>query len=685
MLERDKAYKKASHSGLDSDWVRYRQLRNQATSKLRKDKQTWQQDKIAAYEDGCNTGKLWKRILGWLNWTSTSSPTKLISDGKLVTSPSGIAEVQNRYYIDKVRTIRHNLPDQGRDPLNVLKDILQENTAKYSTQPVEAAQVDMIIRELKNSKASGVDNLDTYILKLTREWIVPSVCHIINLSITSNRFPNKWKIAKVVPLYKGKGAKIDPKNYRPVAILPILSKVLERAIFLQIAAFMDGNNFFNPSHHAYRSFHSTTTAMLQMYTTWVEAIEHGDMAGICMIDMSAAFDVVDTDLLLRKLELYGFDMNSLQWVWSYLTYRSQCVYIEGSLSGLLTLEARVPQGSILGPIFYTIFTNELPQVVHGESCPLNGSGEAALFASQCQECGGVCCYADDSTCTVAADNVAELSDKLTSRYNALSKFLTENKLKVNDEKTHLLVMFTRQGRRFRDTSNVIITTPTAAISPSNVQRLLGAQVHQDLHWKEHIMDNKDALIKSLNSRIGALRKVSQIASFRTRKMIANGIFMSKLIYLMPVWMGCEDYLADALQVCQNKAARIITKLDRFTPSKVLLLQCGWLSVRQLMSYHSLVLLHKTINHRKPEYLYKKVTSGSCQPRTRHETEAADSLLAAGVSNPPSINSCKLQVTRKSWCWTSVYWYNQLPINLRTETKLQAFKTRLKQWVLLHVD
>ena len=246
-------------------------------------------------------------------------------------------------------------------------------------------------------------------------------------------------------------------------------------------------------------------------------------------------------------------------------------------------------------------------------------------------------------------------------------------------------MFTRQGRRFRDTSNVIITTPTAAISPSNVERLLGAQVHQDLHWKEHIMDNKDALIKSLNSRIGALRKVSEIASFKTRKMIANGIFMSKLIYLMPVWMGCEDYLADALQVCQNKAARIITKLDRFTPSKVLLLQCGWLSVRQLMSYHSLVLLHKTINHRKPEYLYKKVTSGSCQPKTRHETAAADRLLAAGVSNPPSINSCKLQVTRKSWCWTSVYWYNQLPINLRTERKLQAFKTRLKQWVLLHLD
>ena len=110
--------------------------------------------------------------------------------------------------------------------------------------------------------------------------------------------------------------------------------------------------------------------MLQMYTTWLDAIEEGDMAGVCMIDMSAAFDVVDTQLLLKKLELYGFDRNAIQWAWSYLTYRSQAVYIEGSLSSLLPLEADVPKGSILGPLFYTIFTNELPEVVHEVSCPI---------------------------------------------------------------------------------------------------------------------------------------------------------------------------------------------------------------------------------------------------------------------------------------------------------------------------
>ena len=379
---------------------------------------------------------------------------------------------------------------------------------------------------------------------------------------------------------------------------------------------MDGNNFYNPNHHAYRSFHSTTTAMLQMYTTWLEALEDGDMAAVCMIDMSAAFDVVDTQLLLEKLDLYGFDRNSVQWIWSYLTYRSQRVYIEGSLSDHLALDAGVPQGSILGPILYTIFTNELPQVVHEDNCPMKESGESLIFNLQCQECGGVCCYADDSTYTAVGSDPVELSEKLSHKYSVLADFLTLNKLKVNDDKTHLIVMSTWQKRAHRSTGTITINTPTAVIAPSEVERLLGAQIHQDMKWKEHILDNDNALVKSLNQRVGAIKKISRFSSFRTRKMIANGIFISKLIYLMPVWIGCDEYLVDTLQVCQNKAARLVTKLDRFTPTKVLLKQCGWLSVKQLLIYHSLVLLHKVFKHQKPIYLYQKITSGLPQPNTR---------------------------------------------------------------------
>ena len=272
--------------------------------------------------------------------------------------------------------------------------------------------------------------------------------------------------------------------------------------------------YFNPNHHAYRSFHSTTTAMLQMYDTWLNNLEKGELAGVCMVDMSAAFDVVDNELLLAKMKLYGFDRNSVQWAWSYLTYRSQGVYIEGSMSKLLPLEAGVPQGSILGPLFYTIFTNELPQVVHEADCPLRNVEHAALFSIQCQECGGLCCYADDSTFTISGKDPVQLSQKLSMKYTTMADFLTANKLKVNDDKTHLLVMTNRQKRRHVDTGSMTITTPTAVVKTSSVERLLGAQIHEDMRWKEHIMENEDSLVKSLNQRQGAIKKISKVASFK---------------------------------------------------------------------------------------------------------------------------------------------------------------------------
>ena len=482
-------------------------------------------------------------------------------------------------------------------------------------------------------------------------------------------------MAKIIPLYKGKGSKFDTKNYRPVAILPVVSKVLEKAIFMQIIRYMDSNSYLNPSHHAYRSFHSTTTAMLQMYDTWINAVESGDLAGVCMIDMSAAFDVVDTNLLIEKLKLYGFDKNAIQWTWSYLTYRSQGVYIDGQMSSLLGLEAGVPQGSILGPLYYTIFTNELPQVVHEADCPLQGNSEADVFNINCQECGGICCYADDSTYTVRGKDPVDLSEKLGKKYKVVADYLTDNKLKVNDDKTHLLVLTTRQKRRYVDTNSVRIETPTASIKPSRVEQLLGAQVHQDLRWVNHILDSDASLLKALNMRIGALRNVINIASFKTRKAIGNGIFLSKLIYLMPLWAGCEEYLINSLQVAQNKAARCISRLNIYTPTREILKVCGWMSVRQLMVYHSLVLLHKTLANQSPVYLYQKVTSGGefsyC---TRQAT-------AGSVRQGPGP---KKDLTRLGWCWRSVDLYNTLPTDLKGERKLPSFKKRLKDWIEINI-
>ena len=177
-----------------------------------------------------------------------------------------------------------------------------------SFRSVSPFSMNKIIKELKNSKSSGLDNIDTYIIKLIRPHIVPAITHIVNTSIRAEQFPTKYKVAKVVPLHKGKNAPLSqPKSYRPISILPVISKIIERVIQTQITDYMNKSTLFHPNHHAYRSFHSTTTAILSMHDAWVEAAERGLHTGVVLIDMSAAFDVVDIPILLKKCEILNFN------------------------------------------------------------------------------------------------------------------------------------------------------------------------------------------------------------------------------------------------------------------------------------------------------------------------------------------------------------------------------------------
>ena len=183
--------------------------------------------------------------------------------------------------------------------------------------------------------------------------------------------------------------------------------------------------------------------MVQMYDSWVQAVDKGELNGVCMLDMSAAFDVVDHDILLGKLKLYGFDEMALKWMKDYLSGRTQAVYIDGSLSSFLAVDVGVPQGSILGPLCYVLFTNDLPETILETRSHVHWSH----LTTHCAECGSLCCFADDSTYSVSSQHQDILKQKLDERYSVMASYLGNNRLKLNDDKTHLLIMTTRQKRR----------------------------------------------------------------------------------------------------------------------------------------------------------------------------------------------------------------------------------------------
>ena len=237
------------------------------------------------------------------------------------------------------------------------------NTREFKLKPVYPQEVSRILKELNNSKSTGLDSIDVQTIKMITEDILPPLTHIINLSLDSSTFPLEWKKAKVIPLLK-KGGPICPQNYRPVALLPVLSKILEKVIFRQVLEYVETSGILHASHHGSRPKHSTCTAIIVMYSTWINAVEEGKMAGVVMVDLSAAFDLVDHGLLVKKLEVMGFNQNAVAWFRSYLADRQQCVQIDGKFSEFRKVDTGVPQGSVLGALLYILYVNELPEVIH---------------------------------------------------------------------------------------------------------------------------------------------------------------------------------------------------------------------------------------------------------------------------------------------------------------------------------
>ena len=678
MDKRDAAQKKAIVSGLNGDWENYRKIRNKVTRRVRQEKTEWQKKKLVKCEG--DSAKMWGNILGWLNWSSSSSPSKLYSGATIETSPGKLANIMNQYYIQKVSDIRAALPVSNTDPLSIVKKMMDGCPTQFELQPVHPDLVDKIMRNLKNSKSCGLDNIDTYTLKLAREEIVPAVTHLVNLSISTAVFPRSFKISKIAPLYKSKGDRYEPSSYRPVALLSVVSKILERVVYLQIVEYMELNKYFHPNHHGFRSNHSTSTALLQMYDNWMEALERKELAGLALVDMSAAFDCVDTDLLLAKLELYGFNRHTIQWIWSYMTERTQVVMVDGSLSSALRVHVGVPQGSILGPLLYVIFTNELPEVVHGADCPnlVPFDNEERWFPKtnfECQTCGGIVNYADDSSYTASCSDPQELCNKLSEKYLVLAEYLAANRLKVNDSKTHVMILTTSQRRKSQDL-DVQVQVGAKLQTTSESEKLLGLQLHEGLKFQEYIMGSDSSLIKTLSIRLKALQKLRKVADFKTRIMVANGIFMSKLCYVITVWGGCEKYLTNALQMIQNKAMRAVCKKGKRYPIKKMLKELNWLSVRQLEFFHSVMQVKKVLDKHQPSYLHDRLVGGK-RLRYARRIVPGQSLQVGGKP--------RLSLIESSWRWRAAKYWSELPLPLRSIAKVSSFRRKLRIWVKENVE
>ena len=342
-------------------------------------------------------------------------PNQIKVNNILYRKAAEVSNLMNEFFIGKIKGHKKNFNFDNID-LSSCQNMMLSKNCSLGLNFISVKKVEKMILNLKSSKAVATDELDSFSLKISARLVAVPIHHIITLSIMQQQFPSPWKFSKVLPLHN-KGCHLDRKNYRPVSISSPISKILERVAYDQIYSYFAKNKIFHPNVMGFRKNRSTLTCILQMYNRWVQGADKGMISGVVFLDLSAAFDLVDSSLLVRKLEMYGLCEDVITWVKSYLSDRKQAVWVDHVFSNWFDVPAGVPQGSILGPLLFTIFSNDLPEVL---SCDVDQ-------------------YADDNTLSVVKPTIEHINQNLNENCQKVSKWMENNGMCLNASKTHLMI------------------------------------------------------------------------------------------------------------------------------------------------------------------------------------------------------------------------------------------------------
>ena len=468
----------------------------------------------------------------------------------------------------------------------------------------------------------------------------------MNLSLKTGVFPDLWKEAKIIPLHKG--GDLSTNNFRPIAILPVVSKIIEKAVHKHLYGYLSENLLINENQSGFRPFHSTETCLINMVNDWTSSMNSGEMIGVAFIDLRKAFDTVSHDILLSKLDNLGVSSSALRWFKSYLTGRTQKVYFKDALSSSRPVLTGVPQGSILGPLFFIIFINSLSEVVcHGR----------------------VSMYADDTTLSVSGKDPKEISSKLTADLASIMNWLTVNKLFLNTDKTNVMLIGTA-GKL----SNVNEDDFTVSVNGKHLERVtkakcLGVIIDDQLKWHEQFNN----IVQKVFCKIGLLRRLKPFIDIDTLNVIFKSFVQPIFDYCNISWYGRFKDDSDRLDVLHKRCARVILSVNNLTSSDFMFRILGWERLQTRNDYFKALMVYKSLNDLAPHYLANMFNYISTTHDVNTRQAAAGQLTLPPVSNGHDLDSFK-----SSFSYSGVKLWNKTDIDIRNSLNVQSFKRNYKR-------
>ena len=570
-----------------------------------------------------------------------------------------LCEELKDYFHQKVQDIYSNFDQRDTADSHLLNESATPSAShKWNNfQAITEDELDGIIKDL-NKKECEEDPIPVKLLLQCLEEIRPIILFIVNDSLKNGVFPEALKSALVRPSIKDENGDVNSyKNYRPISNLPFLSKIIEKSVHRQLETYLQRHNLHAEFQSGYKSNHSCETATLAIYNDLLCLSDSRSKIILLLLDLSAAFDTVNHELLLCRLQkTYGLSGNVLNWFKSYLSNRSFSVYIGKHRSKKCFLTIGVPQGSILGPILFILYTKELIAIArkHGFQIHL---------------------YADDTQLYIEfnplSQDISSIEQQIVECLAEIKDWMTANKLKLNPNKTEVLIA--SSVNRFSNWSNngLSFTVNGKSIEPSEVVKNLGIKFDKNLSFEEHIC----SVVQACYIQLRNLRALGSKLNFDLKKQLIHCLIFSKLDYCNGLFYGLPDKLIKKLQKVQNSCVRFLfgkegyTKWESVTP---LLQQAHFLPVKERIKFKIALMVFKCLNNIAPSYL-RACISVKDEPLKTLRTDQDFFLLKT-----PSVTN--LVRTERGFSFSGPYVWNNLPYELRTCCDINQFKKSLKTFL-----
>ena len=513
-----------------------------------------------------------------------------------------------------------------------------KNNESCRIPPISIDQTYKYIKLLKNKKSTGPDDLDTYLLKLTSPFIIPHITYIYNLCLSKNTFPLLFKTAKVIPIPKSKDQS-NPNNFRPISLLNILSKPLERHIYMHIYSFLENLNLLYTFQSGFREKHSCYTALVRLVDSWLDNCNNKKHTGAVFLDLRKAFDLVNHSILLEKLSKYLKDDCTLALLKSYLSNREQYVYLNGSMSSTKPITCGVPQGSILGPLLFSIYINDLPLHISDNSCFLD------LFA-------------DDSSLHSSNSSIPQLQISLQKSLSEIESWCNNNKMILHPDKCKSMLIDTRQKRQLsQQQPKLHLLIGNKGIESVTKHKLLGIFIDENLSFSSHI----DHLCKIISKNLYLLSRLNPYLDSHSKLLFFYAHIMSYLNYSSSVWFSpshSNKSQFNRLNSLHRRGVKLISDEKNISTDEKLY-KLNILPLKDQLTVNLAMLTFKTMNDSCPDYMKTLL----------QKSNRADSINLI-------IPDTRIELFKKSFSFSATSLWNSLPKEIRLCNTIKTFKTKI---------